>query len=759
MEYRELKGDIGLFAFRIMSGFFITKKPTYDEFYPCCVVYARTITKQELFMNEKILIIDDEADILESLEEILSQEGFRVRGASGGIEAIEIFRSQPFDLVITDLRMPHMDGMEVLNQVKQLDEFIEVIVLTGFANIENAITALKDNGAYDYLTKPLEDIDRLLISVNHALERRRLRIENRSSIKRIEEANAQLERRVEERTAELAKVNDQLRHEIEERRHWEEVFRKSQEEYKVLYNESKMAEEVYRSLLNTSADAIIIYDMEGKTKYANPAFTQIFGWTIDEVKGKPIDFVPESEKETVIAHVRDIVEYGKICSDFETKRFTKDGRLLDVSVSGSRYNDHAGKATGILSILRDISKRKKAQAQLQEAQKIEAITTLAGGIAHQFNNALTSITGHTGLLEMKYPEDERIMEYARAMKQSAHRMTYLTNQLLAYARGGKYNPRPMSLSVFVADALPVIKHTLDPAIRVETDLPLDVMNVEVDRTQMQAVLPVIVANSNEAIEGPGRIRISVRNVELDMEFIKDHPGLTPGPYVCLSVEDDGKGMDEETKNRIFDPFFTTHFIGRGLGMAAVYGIVTNHDGTIRVDSEPGKGTVVNIYLPAVEAREEAEEEVVLRLEAELARGEGTILVIEDEEQVVMLIRKTLETAGYRVLEARTGKEAVGIARTFDGDIDLALLDIKLPDTSGENVYPLIMEARPDLKVIVCTGYSIEGPAQEILDAGAQGFIQKPFSISTLAEKLKEVLQDNNVRTHAYINKVEEADNE
>ena len=177
-----------------------------------------------------------------------------------------------------------------------------------------------------------------------------------------------------------------------------------------------------------------------------------------------------------------------------------------------------------------------------------------------------------------------------------------------------------------------------------------------------------------------------------------------------------------------------------MGMAAVYGIVKNHDGWISVDSELGKGTTVQIYLTAIEAKEEVKKEVVLRPTVELATGEGTILVIEDEEPLVELFRQILERLGYRVLQARTGKEAVEFARTFDGQIDLALLDIKLPDMDGGRVYPLIMEARPDLKVIVCSGYSIHGPAQDILDAGAEGFIQKPFSIAPFAEKLKEVLE-------------------
>ncbi|MFH1953590.1 MAG: response regulator, partial [Pseudomonadota bacterium] len=196
------------------------------------------------------------------------------------------------------------------------------------------------------------------------------------------------------------------------------------------------------------------------------------------------------------------------------------------------------------------------------------------------------------------------------------------------------------------------------------------------------------------------------------------------------------------KNRIFEPFFTTHFMGRGLGMASVYGIVTNHCGAITVDSELDKGTVVRIYLPGIEVEKEVKKKVVLTPEVELPRGEGTVLVIEDEEPLVKLFREILEILGYRVLQARTGKEAVELAKTFDGQIDLALLDIKLPDMEGGRVYPLIMEARPDLKVIVCSGYSIDGPAQAILDAGAEGFIQKPFSIAPFAEKLKEVLEGN-----------------
>jgi CheY-like chemotaxis protein/two-component sensor histidine kinase len=314
-------------------------------------------------------------------------------------------------------------------------------------------------------------------------------------------------------------------------------------------------------------------------------------------------------------------------------------------------------------------------------------------------------------------------------------MAQLTTQLLAYARGGKYQARIISLSDFVTDSLPLVTHILKPTIRVETNLPRNILSVNADLTQLQLVLSAILSNASEAIEGEGWIRISTKEEEVSDVHAKEHPGLKAGRYVCLIVEDDGKGMDVDTMRRVFEPFFTTKFQGRGLGMAAVYGIVKNHEGWISLDSELGKGTVVQIYFPAVEAGKKEEKTP----EIEPAKRTATILVVEDEEMVMDVSRRVLERLGYRVLEAKRGKEAIEIARTFDGDIDLAILDIKLPDMGGQRVYPLLMEARPNLKVLVCSGYSIEGPAQAIMDAGAQGFIQKPFSIATVSEKLKEVL--------------------
>jgi two-component system, cell cycle sensor histidine kinase and response regulator CckA len=318
---------------------------------------------------------------------------------------------------------------------------------------------------------------------------------------------------------------------------------------------------------------------------------------------------------------------------------------------------------------------------------------------------------------------------------STDRMVNLTNQLLAYAQGGKYRPVNIAMNEFVANTLPVIRHMLGPEVGLEMDLSEENFLINADLTQMQMVISEVLTNASEAIEGKGHIQIITRKVEIDREPAKSDLDLSPGLYACLVIKDDGTGMNEETRRRIFEPFFTTKFQGRGLGMAAAYGITKNHDGSIFVDSEPAKGTKVSIYLPVVEEKVK----VLRETSPEITFGTGTILVIEDEKIVMDVSLAMLEKLGYHTLPAHTGHEAIEIAERFDGVIDLALLDIKLPDMEGGQVFSSIKKIRPSLKVMVCSGYSIDGPAQEILDAGAEDFIQKPFTLPALSLKLKRVL--------------------
>ncbi len=563
-----------------------------------------------------------------------------------------------------------------------------------------------------------------------AVEKAFLYSKRKQAEEALRKARDELEKQVKERTADLVVANEQLRSEIEDRKQAEEALRESGERLK--------------ALIENAPDGIYLIDpVTGRFIDGNRKVEEIVGYAREELIGKNFveaGILPEEDIPKTMEGLEKNRQ-GQLTGPDEYELIRKDGSRVFVEIMSFPVT-RKGKVE-IIGIARDINERKRAeeeqkklQAQLQETRRMQAIATLAGGIAHEFNNTLVGITGNIDLLQMDLPDDKNVSKYAERMRASALHMAHLTDQLLAYARGGKYQPKTISLTEFVEETLPLIKQTIAPSIRLETDLLHDILNVEADLTQMQMVLSAILNNSAEAIEEKGRIRITTRDEEIEEEFAKNHPGLNPGPYVSLTVEDDGKGMDEETRAKIFDPFFTTKFQGRGLGMAAVYGIVTNHGGWISVDSERGKGTVVRMYLPAVKVEVKEKE----RPKIEPAKGTGTILVIEDEDIVIDVICAMLERLGYRVLLAKTGKEAINTAKTFDGDIDLAILDILLPDLAAKEVYRNIMEARPNLKVIVCSGYTIDGPPQEVLDAGAQDFIQKPFSYATLSEKLKEVLE-------------------
>ncbi|MCP4371196.1 MAG: response regulator [Deltaproteobacteria bacterium] len=387
----------------------------------------------------------------------------------------------------------------------------------------------------------------------------------------------------------------------------------------------------------------------------------------------------------------------------------------------------------------NITKQKQLQTQLEQAKKMDAISTLAGGIAHQFNNILSGVTGNTELLQMEFAGNKKIIKYSDRLFGLTHRMTRLTSQLLAYARGGKYLEKQLSITELVEETLLLLKHSMNQSVKVVMDLKKDIPIIKADATQLQMVFSAVINNAAEAIEGSGSIRVSLQNKDVDDKYAMQHPGLKVGQYVQLTVKDDGKGLDRETRERVFEPFFSTKHQGRGLGMAASYGIIINHSGWIEIDSEPGKGAVVNIYLPASAETEEvslSEEKEI----SNISKGEGTILILDDEEEVIDTCRLVLEHLGYKVLTAKTGMEAIGIVDTTGEDIDLVILDIGLPDMMGEKVCLKIQELRPNIKVVVSTGYMLD-EISDNMKINAQGFIQKPFSMSAMAMKIKEVLGD------------------
>ncbi len=508
------------------------------------------------------------------------------------------------------------------------------------------------------------------------------------------------------------------------------------------------SERRYRDLYNNAPVMLYSLDQEDRLTSVSNLWLETMGYEREEVIGKrAFDFfAPESRQDAVEVSFPAFYRSGHI-KNRPYQFITRSGALKDVQLSAIAQRDAEGNYLGALAFLVDVTQSKEAEKEqrrlstrLQQAQKMEAIATLAGGIAHQFNNALAVILGNLELIQMDGLADQKLARFIEPVNQASQKMVQLTSQLLAYARGGKFQTQIVASHRFVKEALGLVNHSLSSCVELKTEIePSD--PIEVDTTQMQMLLAAILSNASEAIETRGMVTVHLANAEVADEAAHKYPGLKAGQYVLLRIRDTGKGMDELTCSRIFDPFFTTKFQGRGLGMAAVYGIVKKHGGFVYVESAVGQGTAVTIYLP----RASYAYEVAQKRPLYTPLRTGTALIIEDEHLVMEVNRAIVEKLGYSVLEAKSGREALHIARSYEGNIDFALLDVILPDMGGNTIYPKLMALRPDLKVVVCSGFTLDGPAREILNAGAEKFLPKPFSVAALSSALEEIFNDKKVR--------------
>jgi PAS domain S-box-containing protein len=501
----------------------------------------------------------------------------------------------------------------------------------------------------------------------------------------------------------------------------------------------------YRDLYNNTPVMLCSMDADNTITSASNLWLETLGYAREEVIGHDfISFVPpEDRKETAEDIFPEVLRSGQI-KNRPCKLVTGSGEEKQVLLSAISQKGRMGNYDGALAFAVDVTETKKAElensrlsARLQQAQKMEAIATLAGGVAHQFNNALAVIMGNLELIQMDGLHDAKLNLYVEPINQASQKMVQLTGQLLAYARGGKFQTQIISAHRFVTETLKIVQHSMAPYVEVETDLDAKTDHIEVDLTQMQMMLAAILSNASEAMEGQGSVRITLMNTHVSENQCGKHPGLKPGRHVLLRLADNGKGMDEQTRSRIFEPFFTTKFQGRGLGMAAVYGIVKKHRGYVFVESAPGQGTTVSIYLPGVQGKEQVSEIAPVYV----AKENRTALIIEDEHLVMEVNRAIVEKLGYRVLEAKSGKEAIDIAEQYPDSIEFALLDVILPDMDGSMIYPKLMAKRPDLQVVVCSGFALDGPARQILESGAQSYIQKPFTVAALSAVLKKIFRE------------------
>gem|GEM_PF-132741 len=492
------------------------------------------------------------------------------------------------------------------------------------------------------------------------------------------------------------------------------------------------SEERYRLLVDNANEGIYI-TQEGLIKFLNPKIEQICGYTAGEMIDLPfINLVHPEDKEVIYEQQQRKLEDQKMPGIFSFRILNRDQEVLwaELSTVGITWE---GKPAS-LNFLRDITPHKKIEAQLLQAKKMEAVGTLAGGIAHDFNNLLMGIQGNAALTLMdmtpEHPHHEKLSNIEKYVKAGAD----LTKQLLGAARGGKYEVHPTDLNKVLAISSELFGRT-KKEISIYKKLLDGLWPVEVDRGQIEQVLLNLYVNAWHAMPEGGDLYLETQNILLDEYYVQPY-GVPAGRYCKVSITDTGIGIDQKDQKRIFDPFFTTKSIGRGtgLGLASAYGIISNHGGIITVYSEKGAGTTFNIYLPATM------KEVVEHNETptEIVSGKETVLFVDDEKGIVDVGRMILERLGYRVITAQGGREAIEIYRLRKNEIDLVILDMIMPGMSGSDTFNELKEICPDVKVILSSGYSINGQAKGILERGCRGFIQKPFSMKELSVKLRQI---------------------
>jgi two-component system cell cycle sensor histidine kinase/response regulator CckA len=525
-------------------------------------------------------------------------------------------------------------------------------------------------------------------------------------------------------------VFEQLNDEMKERQRAEEALRES--------------EERFRELAELMPETVFEVNLEGNLTFVNRNAFNYFGYTPQDLKKglKSFDMIIPKDRERARDNVAMILS-GEKTGINEYTALRKDGSIFPVMIHSAPIFKE-GKPVGLRGFIVDITERKKAEVerrklevQFQQAQRFEALGTLAGGIAHDFNNLLMNIQGNTSLMLFEIKDGHPFFEPLKKIEQQVKSGALLTRQMLGYARKGKFNAKPVDLNQIVNESAETFGRTRKE-ITIQREFDVDLFSVEADQGQIEQVLLNLYVNAADAMPGGGKLILKTKN-ENHLNIKGNHYSPRPGNYVQLTVTDSGIGMDNQTLERIFDPFFTTKGMGRGtgLGLASVYGIVKSHDGYIDVESEQGHGTTFTIFLPATEKGVEDN----AQSDAKLIKGSGTLLIVDDEELVLDVGVNMLEKLGYTVLAAKNGTEAVDIFEANKDKIKMIILDIIMPDMGGGEVYDKIKAINPDVKVLLSSGYSVDGQAIELLERGCDGFMQKPFTMEELSGKITQILKN------------------
>ena len=525
--------------------------------------------------------------------------------------------------------------------------------------------------------------------------------------------------------------------------YWE--FNQLSQAFNYMLANLKDAEEQsrYKELLENVDDAVYILDREGNVLEANEAAYSRLGYTPKQFFELNLaDIMPREDACSIIDRLGKSIQDGRPQKIIvETSHTKTNGELIPVEIH-SRAITYRGRHV-ILNAVRDITLRIEAekekkllQSQLLHSQKMEAIGTLAGGIAHDFNNLLMGIQGYISLMRLQTNPDDPNCEYIQGIENAVKNAANLTNQLLGFARKGKYALKQTSINHLVINSTKMFTRTRKEIVT-RKQLQDNIWSVRVDPGQIEQVLINLYLNAWHAMPQGGDLCIQTENVYLSDHYCKpfEVPG---GNYVKVSVTDTGVGIDAEIIERIFEPFFTTKDAGKGtgLGLASAYGIIKNHNGIIRVYSEKDHGTTFNIYLPSSDLQEPVDAEV----NSELLKGKETILLVDDEEGTILVEKLMLEELGYSVFSAQSGKQAIELYNQNKAGFDLVALDMIMPEMNGKDTYDALKKINPKVKVLLVSGYSLNKQIEELMGLGCRGYIQKPFDIVQLSQKIREVLE-------------------
>jgi PAS domain S-box-containing protein len=489
------------------------------------------------------------------------------------------------------------------------------------------------------------------------------------------------------------------------------------------------------TILEQAAETIIITDRDGVIQYVNPSFEAASGYKRQEVIGKRPGFLQSRrQNEAFYREMKQTLHAGNVWRGRLINR-RNDGSFYELDATISPIRNDRGKITDYVSVSKDITQESLLRRQLHQAQKMEAIGTLAGGIAHDFNNLLMGIQGNVSLMRMEMPEGHTHQDRCKTIESYIHKGEDLTRQLLGVARNRKRWQTPTDISKLV-------ESNLEMFARVQKEIRTHIIPdplpciAEVDPGQIDQVFLNLFVNAWHAMPQGGDLYVSTRLVS-ETGIPAGIADLKPGPYVNITIRDTGTGIDDTILDKIFDPFFTTKEKGRGtgLGLSSAYGIIKNHGGIIQVRSIKDRGATFEILLPASRKDSVQTQEP----ETPIEMGKGTILLVDDEVSVLGICFEMLKNLGYRVITASTGKNALAIYRSKKGKIDLVVLDIIMPGMRGEEVYDALLAIDPGVRVLLASGYDLEGEAKKLLSSSNVGFIQKPFSMPNLSRKVRQII--------------------